>query len=366
MGLGVLFIALHQRTGNDRWAKVARGIIEDVVRPAMLHIAANPNRVHQWVVSSPSAFDMPLSGAYLCAYADSTWGTNYTAECISPIVSWCTAGLELESRYGLLSGAAGAIRLLLTLHEFTQDPRLYELSKIFGNTLLRDAVSPAPGHLAWREAAFGDLLGGMAHGTAGIAWALGSLGSASSLDRYSQACDAALLYDDSLYDAQQRAWRDLRQGYSLGGRQVGWCNGAAGIALARMSIDASFGTRRQIEVVQRAIELLLQEPARSDCLCHGTLGVLEVIRSAARYYDRQDWELAAVTMLKEVWSAANARGFWRCGAQDKVVSMPGIYMGMAGIAYGLLWHSEPLRTPSVLRFGLPRSVGSDNRATQNV
>jgi lantibiotic modifying enzyme len=309
---------------------------------------------------------MPLSGAYLCAYADSTWGTNYTAECISPIVSWCTAGLELESRYGLLSGAAGAIRLLLTLHEFTQDPRLYELSKIFGNTLLRDAVSPAPGHLAWREAAFGDLLGGMAHGTAGIAWALGSLGSASSLDRYSQACDAALLYDDSLYDAQQRAWRDLRQGYSLGGRQVGWCNGAAGIALARMSIDASFGTRRQIEVVQRAIELLLQEPARSDCLCHGTLGVLEVIRSAARYYDRQDWELAAVTMLKEVWSAANARGFWRCGAQDKVVSMPGIYMGMAGIAYGLLWHSEPLRTPSVLRFGLPRSVGSDNRATQNV
>ncbi|HLX09424.1 MAG TPA: type 2 lanthipeptide synthetase LanM family protein [Thermoanaerobaculia bacterium] len=162
-----------------------------------------------------------------------------------------------------------------------------------------------------------------------------------------------------------------------GARLCAWCHGATGIGFSRLGmldllgVDAAGRRRggssatgarsataaRLVEEIGIAVENTLAEGfGRDHSLCHGDLGSLDFLLTAARrlgdpkLLDRT-YRLAA-GVLESI-----AEGGWRFGVAAGA-EPPGLMVGLAGIGYGLLRLHDPEQVPSVLLLDLPRAAAS--------
>ena len=90
--------------------------------------------------------------------------------------------------FDLTSGASGAILVFLRLHAYDATAGALDVARVCGDHLLRNAIKTEHG-LAWPGASPTPLLG-LAHGTAGHAWALAELAAATDTPRYAEAARA--------------------------------------------------------------------------------------------------------------------------------------------------------------------------------
>ncbi|MFI7673360.1 type 2 lanthipeptide synthetase LanM family protein [Actinophytocola sp. NPDC049390] len=144
---------------------------------------------------------------------------------------------------------------------------------------------------------------GFADGAAGVAWALAP------------------------HDADAAALVAAHTGGVPG--ELGWCTGAAGLAMADVTDDRT--------------ALLADRPVLADLsLCHGELGIVEALAG-----DHTD-QVAAVRRRRAglILDAYTQHGP-SCGTPGGVPT-PGLLSGLAGIGYGLLRLGNPERVPSVL------------------
>ncbi|MEV4313121.1 type 2 lanthipeptide synthetase LanM family protein [Actinocrispum sp. NPDC049592] len=157
---------------------------------------------------------------------------------------------------------------------------------------------------------------GFLDGLAGIAWALGTLGPGE--------------------DHRIVGRRLARAGDAT---SPGWCNGAAGLALAQTLLPAS--------VRPDAIEAFADGPVRRDLsLCHGELGLAEVL-TVLTGTDRQTDAARALRRRTGLLLTVLRRHGPLCGVPGEVPT-PGLLTGLAGIGYGLLRLAAPQQVPSVL------------------
>ena len=88
-----------------------------------------------------------------------------------------------------------------------------------------------------------------------------------------------LSYEDILYSEDLKNWTDLRD---PDGRKTmrGWCHGAPGILLSRMSIMDILPDDKQIKKdILRAVSTLFHnEREKKICLCHGMTGNLLIMK----------------------------------------------------------------------------------------
>ncbi|MFD0345917.1 lanthionine synthetase LanC family protein [Kitasatospora aburaviensis] len=312
-----LFLAqLAALTGSDRYAEVARRALAPV--PGLLDtLAAHPDRP----AAVGSGGFAGLGGiAYALTEIARTLDDPLIRQWCEPAVALTAAAAARETDTGVHSGTAGGLAALLAVHAATGRPEPLRAAADCAALL---AAAPAPAGT------------GFAHGAAGTGWAL---------LRYAEAAGEP---SDGPHRAAGLA--ALRAATAVRARESSWCRGRPGIALAVADSPTALADRPLAEWLQRAARNTARAAGLPDhSLCHGELGVLELLGHGGPVPGRTPWVRRAGALL-----AGLDQDGPRCGPDH--VPHPGLLTGLAGIGHGLLRLGYPERVPPalLLRPGAP-------------
>ncbi len=204
---------------------------------------------------------------------------------------------------------------------------------------------------------------GIAHGTSGIALALGeaaaaSTGSGVAARTATNLLDGALAWESAWFDPRAGGWPDLRAGGEDGGGSSSWCMGGAGIGAVRLRLLAHvrsgrIGLRTPPESLRADVDAALRLAVRdldvgyrtgwnrqgpdglSVSVCHGVSGALDLLALAADELGVPEHRETARWYAEDLLEAAGDPRGWPSG----VAGMPadaGLYTGLAGVALTLL------------------------------
>lgn len=351
-GIALFFAHLADRTGDTGAEELARSALATM----RWRIGHNPQ-----ALENIGAFSGWAGAVWTLTHLGLLWrdpslldeAERLAAERLAPLVGE-------DQHLDLIGGAAGAIIVLLALHRHRPKPETLALAALCGDHLLAHAKTDERG-TSWPPPPGGGTvpLNGLGHGAAGIGWALAALARQTGGERFLAAARGALAYERSWYVPEQRNWPDLRLDRQENGAAPffhAWCHGAPGIGLGRIA------TRRvlddaEIEKEIRAALVSTREGGfgGSHCLCHGSLGNLDLLLTAAGDLGDPALGEAAGGLAAGILAEAEAGGF-RCGSNADQ-EIPGLMTGLAGIGYGLLRAANPERAPSVLILDLPSGHG---------
>ncbi len=282
-------------------------------------------------------------------------------------------GAPPDAFYDIVAGSAGWIGVLLAAHALRPDDALLAAAVVAGEHLVATRIVCDVG-CGWPPRGASAPLTGFSHGAAGMGWALLRLGARANRDDLAAVGRDALAYEHALYSPALQAWPDLRDiAASDASRPVGslaWCHGSPGIGLARVTLPDAVLTESDAGDRDIAIaKLLASDQAPTDSLCHGELGNIELLVSAAQRFSRPQLAHAAQRRATGSLRRAQQRGRWRCGAIPDE-PLPGLMCGMSGIGYGLLRAYFPDEVPAVLALAPPAtrdsSRSSDRRSVATV
>ncbi|MDE1902126.1 MAG: type 2 lantipeptide synthetase LanM family protein, partial [Alphaproteobacteria bacterium] len=252
--------------------------------------------------------------------------------------------MDHDENFDIISGAAGALIVATRYHQRTGSPAAYATAIAAADKL---GASAKPQHrgIAWETLKgfdFPEKVGGVSHGVSGIAWALSEWAACSGESKWAALAQQAFLYEESLYDKEAKAWKDVRNG----SHSCFWCYGAAGIGLVASEATNALSKPVCDDVVSRAKKSTWKSGSSgSHGLCHGDLGNAEIFRVTG---DRQKTD----ALVHSVVADYRNNGIWKCGFPDDAM-VPGLMCGLAGIGYGLLRHARPNTIPNVLTLDFP-------------
>lgn len=312
------------------------------------------------------AFDGLASVVYPLTCLGVLWAEQDLLDEAAELVGRLPPAISRDLSLDVIYGSAGCILSLLSLHAVRPSSRTLDVALHCGERLLATA-QPAHRGIAWTTLADEPPLGGFSHGTAGIALSLLRLAERSGEDRFRRAALGALGYDRSLFVPELNNWADLRVFGSPASRaapaqpvpepprksMVAWCHGAPGIGLARLAaLDqlADAATRDDIDIALSTTER--HGFAMNHSLCHGALGNLELLLTAARVLDRPEDHQVLERATASVVASTETNGF--VTGVPHGVETPGLMAGLAGMGYELLRLAEPEKVPSVLLLARPR------------
>ncbi|MFF2348691.1 type 2 lanthipeptide synthetase LanM family protein [Kitasatospora sp. NPDC058115] len=310
-----LFLAqLAALTGTDRYAEVARRSLAPV--PGLLDsLGAHPG--HPAAVGS-GAFAGLGGIAYALAELARLLGDPLVAAWTGPAVALTAAAAAGEDDAGVHSGTAGGLAALLAVHAAdATGPASAAALAAAGRCAERLAARPAPA------------AAGFAHGSAGVGWAL---------LRYAEAVG-----EPAAGPHHRAGLAALHAATAVRSREGSWCRGRPGVALAVVDSPLALADRRLADWAQRAVRNTARAaPLGDHSLCHGELGVLELLGRHGPAAGRTPWVRRAGALL-----AAVDQDGPRSGTPDHVAH-PGLLTGLAGIGHGLLRLGFPEQVPAAL------------------
>ena len=263
--------------------------------------------------------------------------------------------------HDFLAGSAGAIAGLLILGTLLEDAALGTTAIALGTGLIAAADKRASGDSWLAPHPTRRNLTGLAHGAAGIGFALLELYAATRDTQFRTAAERAYAYERHWFDAERGNWPDFRTplpGRPRHGEEVFvtyWCHGGPGIALTRLRAYALLGNRiyqeeaaAALKTTQQAILQTLSAESSDYSLCHGLAGLTDILR-----YGVASSGLDAAVAQQTVHATA-AMGLQRYGVGGHTWAggwasgePPGLMLGMAGIGLFYLRLYAP-RTPTPL------------------
>lgn len=191
-------------------------------------------------------------------------------------------------------------------------------------------------------------LTGLAHGAAGVGWALLELWAHRPDDVWlTDLAEQAFAYEDSIFDSAEQNWPDLRHYHSWRAArlmpppyQVAWCHGAAGIALSRLRAFEITGVTLFAKTakiagasVQRSVRDRAIAAEAPSGLCHGLAGNADVLETLRLRLGMSAFAPAVARMAEE--TTARVIGLKHDGGR-KLLD-PGLMLGTAGLGAFLLY-----------------------------
>lgn len=272
------------------------------------------------------------------------------------------AGPEREP--DLICGTAGAIVAALGLARIAARPDLVRHARRLGDELIAAADRRADGY-SWPSRAVRNQrhLTGLAHGVAGIGYALAELYAATWQARFRRASEMAFAYERACFDAAKANWPDFR-GIEVAARthratapcSAAWCHGAPGIALTRIRAFEIFGEDDYQSEALLALETtrgtLLSEgdlDSGNFSLCHGLCGNAEIVLQGGRL---PRWDsIAGLRLVRRLADHGRVRyekgESWPCGGGRG--ETPGLMLGIAGIgSFYLHLHDRSIPSMAML------------------
>lgn len=262
--------------------------------------------------------------------------------------------LKHDGSLDVVTGAAGGILGLLSLHRAGGNGQAIEAAVACGQHLLDNRTESMAGPRAWKTMPHTDSpLTGFGHGAAGNALALLRLYEATRDSQYKDAAEEAMDYERSVFSAERGNWPDLRKTSAEGeqGFMVAWCAGAAGIGLARLAGLSILDTPEVRDEIDSAVNTTINEGLGArDHLCCGTMGLSDTLLSFARGLSRPELERHARHKAALVVLRAKQHGYRLLDIDAEDVFVPGMFQGLAGIGYAFLRLADPEAVPSILLF----------------
>lgn len=307
-----LFLAqLAALTGDARYAETARRALRPVPR-LLDRLAARPDELG--AVGS-GAFGGLGGLLHALTQVAGLLDDRELHGWLEPATALTVAAAGAEHSSGVADGTAGGLVALLTVHRATGSAEAWRGARNCAVRMLGRPLPAAPGFTA---------------GAAGVGWALLRFAAAGGGARYERAGLAAL----------RSAAR------AAGGPS--WCAGLPGVALAVADGAVAVADPELAALVERAVrEVVARGPLPDHSLCHGELGVLELLGRATGPAAR-----AARDRRAGALAATLERTGPRCGTPGHLAS-PGLLTGLAGIGHGLLRLGFADTTTSALLLRLP-------------
>lgn len=306
-GTAQFLAQLASLTGADRYAAAAR----DALAPLAGLLEVLHSRPDDLGPVGSGAFAGLGGMAYALIQVAETLDDRRLRELVVPALRLTGAAAVAESEHGVRGGTAGGLVSLLAGYRATGRADVWRRAEYCAG-LLREAPLPDTA--------------GFADGAAGIGWALLRFAEAGGGEPYRAPGLAALRSATGTVDAG-----------------VSWCRGRTGVALAVLDSAAARTDPLLSAWAREAVaDIARTEPPLDDSLCHGELGVLELLGRAEPLGARTRWVERAGALL-----AAADRAGPRCGTPG-LVPHPGLLTGLAGIGHGLLRAGFPDRVPSLL------------------
>lgn len=335
----------HAALGPDLYAG-ASGIALFLARIA----SATGERIFRITADAAlrQAFEMPPPAA--CGLYSGGLGIHYVAGEIGRDVDEAAVirlATPNRTMLDLINGSAGAIALLVFLGQRTRSSRLLEAAVQHGDLLLDEASKDESGW-SWNTIGTARNPTGLAHGAAGIGWALAELYRITLDDRFRTAAFEAFRYERSCWNPVEQNWPDYREVPPA--YPVHWCHGAAGIGFSRLrawQILHSEELRAESLNALAKVREDLPSPANFS-LCHGKLGNADLLIYASRVLGDDAWLAPARAAADEGFERFERRRVpWSCGLPE-ANETPDLMQGLAGIGHFYLRLADPLRTPTVL------------------
>jgi type 2 lantibiotic biosynthesis protein LanM len=345
-GLALFFGYLARRAGRADFEELARATLEPV--------REDWRRPSRGEGTGVGVFVGRGSAVYVLGHLATLWNEPALMDELLEGLPALEAHIDTDVRLDLLSGVAGLAAALVGLYRRTGNARLLEVARRCGERLVATAVATSEGAVGWKGEMGSVPLAGFSHGAAGICWALLELAEATGDSRYQELAHQGLAYERSLFVPERGNWKDLRVPGTTDSRFMAmWCHGAAGVALGRVLALRHLEGPEVREELATALETTLRSGfGGNHCLCHGDVGNLEVLHVAGTALAEPRWTRAALRRAAVVLREGREDG-WRCGLPRRSES-PGLFMGLAGIGYGLLRLSAPEQLPSLLSLEAPR------------
>lgn len=274
--------------------------------------------------------------------------------------SWIDAQNQLVSHlgnivandhcYDFLGGAAGVIPVLIQIYKQFGNEEALDIAIKYGNHLLSQAISTDsgtgwPSLLQTRQP-----LGGFAHGTAGISFALQLLSEESKLIKFHEYAEHALTFERSLFSDKHGNWADLRKEKHARYQSKYWCHGSTGIGLGRLLM---YNTQEMdqptlLAEIDTAVSATLNGGVgASHCLCHGDMGISELLLQYGTKLNQPDQIQMAYQIANQMINEKKEHGAYRTGI-PRGLKTAGLFLGYSGIGYQLLRLADPKQVPSVL------------------
>ncbi|MEE8583249.1 MAG: lanthionine synthetase LanC family protein [Acidobacteriota bacterium] len=343
-GISLFLAHLHALTGNPEFRRTAQGAIGQAFDCIERELADLPPL---------SLYAGQLGVVYAARSIGALTGLPQWAEKSQALLSRVLNRLDGQHMLDMISGNAGAVLALLALHRGMASQPCVDAALALGQEICRSAVR-TESDWRWENARAMGLgldwppLTGFSHGAAGMGLALLELW-ALGRDEFRAGAAGAFAYEDSLFNAEQGNWPDLRTADDPS-YMVAWCHGAPGIALSRlraMAIDPdhadSYAVAAQSGVATTLgrLEKTLQQPEPDTCLCHGWAGLIETALMAGRMLGEESHCALAMEACRALLAE-------HCPPRDRVIENPSLMVGEAGLGYTLLRLCEPDSVPSVL------------------
>lgn len=380
------WIGMHYRPGDDSWAvePVGPSLFDgtagialflsylDAITSGDHHDLATEafrtfrRQVERTITGSATGISVGFSGIggwlHTLAHLASLWQDNTLLTTASDLLPHLRESLDSAVTVDVIGGAAGAIRPLLSLFDLTGSSDFLACARLCGDQILARAEPQSSG-IGWSSPAGRIPLSGFSHGVAGVSWALLKVYEKTGDRRYKAIAAEGLTYERSLFSETARNWRDLRLAETADDVSTApclpfWCNGAAGIGLARLDNSHIYADAETSSEIKDAVEATATHGLGfNHSLCHGfgTAAELLMLAEAAGLRDpprspRRSW---GEQMVASIRSAGYVTG------APRGLEIPGLMMGLAGIGYGLLRLQDPERVPSVALLEPPASACKD-------
>lgn len=253
----------------------------------------------------------------------------------------------------IIAGSAGLLAVMLGLYSQTGLSLYLTAVDRCARNLVNRAMTQDAG-VSWQSKPGSPPMSGFSHGAAGISWALFRASLALSSREYERTAWQGVNFERSLLDLEKQNWiRHLGcTNTDVSPFQCGWCHGAPGIGLAKLDLLSTIHDDQTSKEISMAIDTTLKlKSAGSHSLCHGHLGNLDFIMTAARYFNDVTLQSEVRRRLKCILDETAHLG-WICGLPARL-EMPSLMTGLAGVGYGLLRIIEPDTVPCVLLLSNP-------------
>lgn len=345
LGNGLFFTILYDITKNNTY----KDVIEKILKSAeYLTKDIDENNI--------SAFLGKASLAYCYYFMGLKFNRNDLIEKAIYYILSCKNYIENDKNFDIVSGCAGTLIVALNIFNKYNNKEILDVAINSGEHLIKYCIEK-DNSIGWpTPAGGGQILSGMSHGSAGIAWALIELYKVVKDERYLCLASKAINFERKIYNREQNNWintknkKDLIQnGFT---DPVNWCHGAPGLGISRIKCYDIFKDDSIIEEIQDSINKTLKEGfGGSDCLCHGTMGNIELLIMANKLFYKENYLLKARRIVSNLIKDANIDQ-WHCGIPQNF-QVTSFMTGLSGIGYQLLRLTKPKLIPSVLTLELP-------------